>query len=441
MVKALPEYDEKERSGIVKGALPGQRVSFYVKRLREDSFVGELKEIIQRSETEDDSLACSYRGICGGCAYQGIPYETELCWKEAAMKELFRGLLPEELYEGILRSPSEKAYRNKMEYSFGDEKRDGEMVLGLHRKKSRYDLVSTEDCNIVPEDFRVLRKEIEEFFREKGIPYYHKRTQEGYLRYLVLRRGVKTSELQINLVTNLPLPAMDEEGLLREFSDRIQSLPLQGRIRGILHTLSSSVSDAIKPEKITCLYGTESFEDRILSLTFEISPFSFFQTNTEGAEILYSKVLEYLPIKEDSLVLDLYSGTGTIGQLMASKASRVIGIELVPEAVEKAKRNAEKNGLTNCEFIAGDVFRVLDNMEVEPDLIVVDPPRDGLSPDALRKVLSYKVPQIVYISCKASSLVRDLPTFFEEGYRPLRWANVDMFPRTTGVETVCLLAL
>jgi len=220
------------------------------------------------------------------------------------------------------------------------------------------------------------------------------------------------------------------------------SLKLDGKIVGILHTKNDSVADVVKSDETVILYGQDYFYEELLGLKFKISQFSFFQTNSLGAEVLYNTAREYIGELGDreKVVFDLYSGTGTIAQLMAPVAKKVIGVEIVEEAVEAAKKNAALNGLSNCEFIAGDVLKVLDDIEEKPDMIILDPPRDGIHPKALPKIIHYGVDRIVYISCKPTSLVRDLEVFLENGYMVERAVAVDQFPWTANCETVCLLS-
>jgi precorrin-6B methylase 2 len=227
---------------------------------------------------------------------------------------------------------------------------------------------------------------------------------------------------------------------LKKFCEMLLELKLDGKITGILHTVNDSVADAVKNDRTDLLYGKDYLTESLLGLQFKITPFSFFQTNSRGAEILYSVVREYLEDAEGKTVFDLYSGTGTIAQILAPAAGKVIGVEIVEEAVEAAKENAARNGLNNCSFLAGDVLKVLDDISEKPDLIVLDPPRDGIHPKALPKILAYQVPEIIYISCKATSLARDLPAFEEQGYRMRRCTCVDLFPDSAHVETVVLLS-
>ena len=218
------------------------------------------------------------------------------------------------------------------------------------------------------------------------------------------------------------------------------ALDLNGKIVGILHTHNDSLSDAVIPEKIVTIYGSDFISERILGLNFKISPFSFFQTNSKGAEVLYETARSYVGETKDKVIFDLYSGTGTIAQMLAPVAKKVVGVEIVEEAVEAAKENAALNQLTNCEFIAGDVLKVIDEITDKPDIIVLDPPRDGIHPKAIEKIIDYGVKEMVYISCKPTSLVRDLEIFQARGYRVVKACAVDQFVNTLHVETCVLLA-
>ena len=222
--------------------------------------------------------------------------------------------------------------------------------------------------------------------------------------------------------------------------EKLLALPVEGKIVGILHILNDSLSDVVQSDETKILYGQDYFYEKIMGLEFKITPFSFFQPNSRGAEVLYSTVREYIGDIHDMTVYDLFSGTGTIAQVLAPVAKQVIGVEIIEEAVEAAKENAERNGLHNCRFIAGDVFKVLDEIEEKPDVIVLDPPRDGIHPKALPKILDYGVENIVYISCKATSLARDLEMIQARGYRVVKCTAVDQFCQTVHVEVVCLLS-
>ena len=222
--------------------------------------------------------------------------------------------------------------------------------------------------------------------------------------------------------------------------EELLALPLEGKIVGLMHIINDSLSDVVQSDETRILYGQDFFYETLLGLRFKISTFSFFQPNSLAAEVLYSIVREYIGDTKDKVVFDLYSGTGTIAQLAASVADEVIGVEIVEEAVEAAKQNAALNNLSNCKFIAGDVLKVLDDLTEKPNVIILDPPRDGIHPKALPKILSYGVDHIVYISCKATSLARDLPAFLAAGYKLEKACCVDQFCQTVHVETVVLLS-
>ena len=217
------------------------------------------------------------------------------------------------------------------------------------------------------------------------------------------------------------------------------SLPLDGRLAGILHTENDSLADVVQSDATHILYGQDYFYEELLGLRFRISPFSFFQTNSLGAEVLYDTARGFVGDTKDRVVFDLYSGTGTIAQILAPVAKKVVGVEIVEEAVRSAQVNARLNGLENCEFLAGDVLKVIDELQDKPDLIVVDPPRDGIHPKALGKIIDFGVDRIVYISCKPTSLVRDLVVLQDRGYRVEKVCGVDMFPGTGNVETVVMV--
>ena len=368
--------------------------------------------------------------------YQTMSYEEQMKMKGDQVKEILDAAILEDYeFEGVKASPKEFAYRNKMEFSFGDEYKDGPLSLGLHKKGSTYDVLTAADCKLVHEDMTKILLCVLEYFKEKNVAYYKKMQHVGYLRHLLLRRGDQTGEILVNLVTTT-----QEEHDLSLLVDALLTLQLEGKIVGILHILNDSLSDVVQSDETRILYGQDFFYEKLLDMDFKITPFSFFQPNTKGAEILYKTVRDYIGDIHNMTVFDLFSGTGTIAQVLAPVAKQVIGVEIVEEAVEAAKENAEHNGLSNCRFIAGDVFKVLDEIEEKPDVIVLDPPRDGIHPKALPKILDYGVDKIVYISCKVTSLARDLEMIQARGYRVEKCTAVDQFCQTVHVETVVLLS-
>ena len=313
--------------------------------------------------------------------------------------------------------------------------------MGMHKRGSFYDIVTTPGCRIVHGDFCKILESTRAYFAELGTAFLGKLSHKGYLRHLLVRRAVKTGEILVDLVTTTQTEYlgtdMQEDQMLEGWKERLLGLELEGRFAGILHTLNDSLADVVQSDRTDVLYGQDYFYEELLGLRFRISPFSFFQTNSLGAEVLYDMARSYVGETKDKVVFDLYSGTGTIAQILAPVAKKVVGVEIVEEAVEAARMNAKLNGLENCEFLAGDVLKVIDEIQDKPDLIVLDPPRDGIHPKALNKIIEFGVERMVYISCKPTSLARDLVVLQERGYRVEKGGAVDMFPGTGNCE-VCV---
>lgn len=447
-----------DETAVVKNSLPGQKVKFSVNKVRKGKAEGRLLEVTEKSPLET-GRTCSLFGLCGGCTYLSLPYEEQLKVKEEQVKRLLDSVLNKQeeawAFEGIKGSPKAYEYRNKMEFSFGDEYKDGPLALGMHKRGSFYDIVTVADCEIVDADYRLILQTVRDYFAREKVSFFHRMSHEGYLRHLLVRKASRTGEILVALVTTSQDPwqgetavegSLDVDALITGFKDLLLSLEqdrkLAGKFAGILHITNDSIADVVQSDRTELLYGQEYFYEELLGLKFKISTFSFFQTNSYSAEVLYQTARDYVGNLggSDKTVFDLYSGTGTIAQLMAPAAGKVIGVEIVEEAVEAAKKNAAANGLDNCEFIAGDVLKVLDEVEEKPDMIILDPPRDGIHPKALPKIIAYGVDHIVYISCKPTSLVRDLEVFLENGYRVDKAVAVDQFPWTANVETVVLLS-
>ena len=447
-----------DETAVVKNSLPGQKVKFSVNKVRKGKAEGRLLEVTEKSPLET-GRTCSLFGLCGGCTYLSLPYEEQLKVKEEQVKRLLDSVLNKQeeawIFEGIKGSPKAYEYRNKMEFSFGDEYKDGPLALGMHKRGSFYDIVTVADCEIVDADYRLILQSVRDYFARAKVSFFHRMSHEGYLRHLLVRKASRTGEILVALVTTSQDPwqgetavegSLDADALITGFKDLLLSLEqdgkLVGKFAGILHITNDSIADVVQSDRTELLYGQEYFYEELLGLKFKISTFSFFQTNSYSAEVLYQTARDYVGDLggSDKTVFDLYSGTGTIAQLMAPAAGKVIGVEIVEEAVEAAKKNAAANGLDNCEFIAGDVLKVLDEVEEKPDMIILDPPRDGIHPKALPKIIAYGVDHIVYISCKPTSLARDLEMLQGYGYRVERACCVDMFPWSANVETVVLLS-
>lgn len=424
----------EDKTVFVKNTIPGQIVLADVKKKRQ-KYEGRLKEILQRAEYEGEA-DCEHFELCGGCTYRTISYEKELEFKRNnVLKLLAEGGIEGFVYDGIKGSPDVCGYRNKMEFSFGDNGEAGELCLGMRKRNSNYEVVNADKCKLTHPDVGKIVARTLDFFRNTDEKFYHKMRHTGTLRHLLVRRGFFSGQILAGIVTTSEVKAD-----LTKLADELLKLSLDGEIVGVLHIINDGVADVVKADKIDCLYGRDWFEESLLGLKFKVSIFSFFQTNSAGAEVLYSTVRDYAGDCSDKVVFDMYCGTGTIAQLMSNKASKVVGIELVEEAVEAAKANADLNGIDNCEFIAGDVLKMVDSLTDKPDIMVLDPPREGIHPKAVDKLAAFGADKIVYVSCKASSLAKDLAALQNLGYKVERIANVDMFPRTYHVETVCLLS-
>ncbi len=495
----------EDRKVTIKGALQGQKVRFMITKRKSGMAEGRILEVLERAPMEDAEPSCSFFGVCGGCAYRTMSYENQLALKEGMVKKLLDRVLlragsgsEDYVWEGILASPVQEGYRNKMEFTFGDAYKDGPLALGLHKKGSFHDILHVSGCRIIGDDWNRILSYTQAFFQEKGIPYFHRMRHDGILRNLVIRQSRATGEFLINLVTTTQwekygytaMESGDGVGNVSDTQNRAEAshgdweaprsieaqeilsqIPVigeyvqgllaleresgfSGRVAGILYTENDTLGDVVQSDRTICLYGRDYIMEEIMGLRFRISPFSFFQTNTSGCEVLYTKAREYIMTgsvmgdvdvsvtegqQHGKTVFDLYSGTGTIAQMMAPAADKVIGIEIVEEAVEAARENARLNGLDNCEFIAGDVLKAIDLVEDKPDVIILDPPRDGIHPRALEKILAFGVDEMVYISCKPTSLARDLEMITQRGYKVVKACCVAQFPMTGHVETVVLL--
>ena len=431
---------------VLKNAIIGQQVCVRIKKIRKDKIEANLYSIIRKSGSEVDS-PCVHFGMCGGCSYQQLPYEEQLRLKEGQVKKIIdevyiaRDEKPDEeyIFDGIKASPVQYEYRNKMEFSFGDAYKDGPLSLGMHKRGSYYDIVNVSECVIVDEDYRLILECVLEYFTNKEASYYHRMRHQGFLRHLVVRKAKRTGEILIAIITSTQ-NEVDVDELKDIILDMEKTKKINGKIAGILHVKNDSLADVVSSDEMDILYGKDYFYEEILGLRFKISLFSFFQTNSLGAEVLYETARDYIGKLDNPIIYDLYSGTGTIAQMLSPIAKKVIGVEIVEDAVKAARVNTTLNGIENCEFIAGDVLKVLDDIEEKPDFIVLDPPRDGIHPKALPKIIEYGVDRIIYISCKPTSLARDLEVFLQNGYKVDRVVCVDMFPGTVHVETVALLS-
>ena len=417
-----------------KNTFPGQKVSGTVSKKRKDYLEIKVREILEKASYEIEPT-CNHYGVSGGCLQQVIPYEKQLEFKAEEVKKLFSDAnrtMGEFL--GIEGSPVINHYRNKMEYSFGDETKGGELNLGMHMVGKRFGIVNIDECCLTDDDFAKISRVTLEYFRKVNLPYYRVMAREGYLRHLVVRKAQKTGEIMVNLVTTTQI-----DFDLTEYTEIIKSLNFDGELKSVIHTENDSFSDTVAADKINVLFGQDYITEELLGLSFKISPLSFFQTNSLGAEKLYSLVRDFMGDAENKEVFDLYCGTGTIGQIAAGKAAKVTGVELIEEAVVAANENAKLNGLDNCNFIAGDVAEVIKTMKGNPDIIILDPPRSGVHPKAMEYVIKFNAKKIIYVSCNPKTLVEDLESLEISGYEIEKTLLMDMFPHTPHVESIVCL--
>ena len=419
----------------VDDALEGQTVNAKILKCSEKKIKVKNVGVVRRADYEI-TPKCSFSEFCGGCTFPTVPYDMQVKMKDDYVLSLLEDNgIDRNAYIGIEGCERVTEYRNKMEYTFGDCEKGGRPELGMHRKGRYMDIITVSDCVIADSDFNVITQAVLDFFSEEGIPHYNKKEKNGFQRNLIIRKGEKNSELLINIVTTTQYSLNEEK-----FVNMILGLELKNRVAGITHTFNDNIADFVYCESIKTLWGQDYYIEEILGLKFRVTPFSFFQTNTEAAERLYAYAVGLIEDIKGKTVFDLYCGTGTISQIMAPAAKKVVGIEIVEEAVEAARVNAEINGLDNCEFIAGDVFEALDSVAEKPDVIVLDPPRAGILPKALRKILDYKVDTMVYISCNPLTMAGNLAVMQQEGYEVKSIKAFDNFPGTKHTECVCLLS-
>lgn len=424
----------EEKTVQFKGGVLGQKVRVKITKNRGNNKKGKFMEVLEDSKIENSKEFCPNAGICGGCSYQKMGYETELLLKHNMMQKLLKNHNIDIKELSIVRSPKIKGYRNKMEYTFGDAYKDGPLVLGLHRQNRFYEIVDTEGCNIVDSDFESIRKHIQNYFREKNTSFYHKKAHTGLLRNLIIRKAMHTGEIMVILVTSSD---KSFDTMRRDlFAHNLLNAKTKGRIVSIYHVINDSLSDAVKVDSIELLFGKKYVEEKMNDLKFQISPFSFFQPNVYTAEKIYQKAIEIANVDKNKNVLDLYSGTGTITQLFAKAANKAVGIEIVEEAVEKAFDNAKENQIENIDFIAGDVLEKIDLVKGKYDIVVLDPPREGINPKAIKKIMDIDPKEFVYISCNPKTQVRDIETFIENGYKVEKYQAFDQFPRSRHCESI-----
>lgn len=437
----------------VQNTLPGQKVQARIAKKRKKFAECKLIKVLERSPNE---VEVNYQPI-SGAPFITLPVEFQHEYKKESTLAQYRRIGEiqniDEVFDTYLESPESFNYRNKMEYSFStirqdletNEELDDQFALGFKTRGTWWKVENLDGPDgLFDAEFETQLKEIREYLESTGLPAWHPPKKIGFFRHLVVRKSFDLNKLLINLVTS----SQELEKFNREaFKDFMVSL-LGDRLAGLQHTVNDDVADRAKIEngENGLLYGEPVVLEKLLNLQFEISMESFFQTNPKSAERLYNKAIEYAQEQFDlkgQFLMDLFCGTGTIGQIMANRIEgvKVIGVDIVPEAIEDAKRNAERNGIENLDFYAADVGKFLleyPNFTDEIHTIMLDPPRAGIAPKTLRKVMKLNAKQIVYISCNPATQARDAKDLMEAGYTLKKLSLVDQFPHTSHIEAVAL---
>ncbi len=416
-------------------AAPGDCILVKVVKVTKNLAYGRLEEILTPSpdRIEPD---CPVFSQCGGCCYRHISYEAEKRIKWERVRSAFDriGGLKKLPLLPIIGAEQRNSYRNKALLPLGTD-RNGELIMGYYAVNS-HRIVNCEGCLLQPEEMNAAMTAFRKWEKEYGDPVYQEETHTGRLRRLYFRKGEKTGELMACVVVNGNGLHHEQElvSMLRE--------AVPGLVSVIINSNREKTNVALG-KKCRTVWGSDTVRDELCGLRFRLSPLSFYQVNRTQAQRLYEQAVEYAGLTGNEILLDLYCGAGTIGLSMSSKAKKVIGVEIMPEAIENARQNARDNGITNAEFLCGDAAQAaaeLKSRGERPDVIVLDPPRKGCSPELIKTISEFSPERIVYVSCDPATLARDLKLFAELGYPPLEATPVDMFPATAHVETVALLS-
>lgn len=437
--------DEKPFTIFVEGTVPGDIVKVRIGRKKKKYAFGYIEEFIKKSSQRMEPR-CKHFGACGGCALQFLSYEEQLKIKEQHVKDAVAriGGLDAGIVLPIIGCKEPWYYRNKMEFSFGQSK-DGCLELGLHLRRMHYDVIELEECLLLNDYVGDLIKVVRDFFR--NLPK-EKSSNAINLKSLVVREGKNSGEIMINLITenleeSFSGAAAAVENFLESFKNMILIFFEKIKISSIYFTNVKNKKGQPKQIVGKLLWGNPTINEIIklnngVELAFQISPQAFFQPNTRQAEVLYSQAIAAADLTGNETVFDLFCGTGTIGIFAAGSAKKVYGIEINASAVEDAKKNAELNRTKNIEFVIGDVLKNLPQLKEQPDVIIVDPPRNGLMPETIEKIAEFGPQKIVYVSCNPATLARDGAMFKKTGYTLLQVQPVDMFPQTYHIECVAL---
>ncbi len=410
----------------------GDEITAHILKVKKTYAYAKVESVLTPSPDRIDA-ECPVYLKCGGCVFSHMNYAAEADIKAAHVAECFKrigGVEPE--FEPIIAAESDKRYRNKAQFPVAFD--NGEIKTGFYSSHS-HRVIHCPDCLLQPKEFEKILGVFSTYIKENGVTVYDETAHKGLLRHIYLRKGTKSGETMVCAVINgKKLP--NEDRLVSALTECDSS------IKSIIVNVNKEKTNVILGNHCRTLRGEDYITDILCGLTFRISPLSFYQVNRDQAEKLYNKAAEYAALSGSETVLDLYCGAGTIGLSMAKNAKEIIGVEIVPEAIKDAKLNMQINGIKNARFICGDAPKaaeILKNEGIRPDVIILDPPRKGCSPEMLETAAQMAPQRIVYVSCDPATLARDCGIFATLGYKVTKATPVDMFPRTGHVETVCLL--
>ncbi|MBF0376003.1 MAG: 23S rRNA (uracil(1939)-C(5))-methyltransferase RlmD [Desulfamplus sp.] len=429
----------------VDRTLPGDKVRVRITRKKKNYAEGGLLELIESSPLRQKA-PCSYAGNCGGCRWQALPYSEQLKYKKQHVIDSLEhiGLLKGILVKDVIPSENIFGFRNKMEFSCSDRrwlspeelanieiKKD--FGLGLHVPGTFDKIIDIEKCLIQPDIGNQILNDIRIYIKESGLPAYNFKSHEGFWRFVMLRNSAAFGTWMVNIVTK-----QENDNILTPLAHKLMNKYPQ--ITSVINNITSKKASISVGEYEKVIAGENSIKEKLGDFTFEISANSFFQTNTKGAETLYSLVSKYADLSGSEHVLDLYSGTGTIPIWLSKDAKQVTGIEIVESAVQDANKNAALNSIQNCSFHVGDIKDVLPSIHKQCDVMIIDPPRVGMHKDVVEQVIALAPKKIVYVSCNPATLARDI-SMLQSQYKVVEVQPVDMFPHTFHIESVALLEL
>lgn len=414
----------------VSGGAKDDTIIAHIIKAKKTYAIGIIKQILKKSDDRTD-VDCPHFRSCGGCVFRHISYEAEKVLKRQKVVDAFSRIAHLDVPVNEIITCKTQRYRNKAQYPVGFDKG---IVAGFYAQKS-HRIIDSADCLLQPKEFSKIVETVKNWMTEFGIPPYESESGVGLVRHIYIRKAFKTGQIMVCLVIN-----GDEIPKSRELVDDL--LRIDG-LKSVVININKEKTNVILGKECKTIWGSDYIEDVLCGVKIQISPLSFYQVNHDCAELLYSKASEYVGATGDETVLDLYCGAGTIGLSMANKVKKIIGVEIIPEAVEDAKKNAKNNNIENCEFYCGDAkdaVKILKDKNIQPDAVILDPPRKGCDKEVLSYVAEMNPKKIVYVSCDVSTQARDCAILKELGYETKEVTPVDMFPRTAHTETVALLS-